>query len=168
MSLLVLPLSACCLLNFICPTFLEDQPPCPTPHSNHAESSGVLDSRLQSFPQYFFGAVLGDEQLVEAGVRTGQSFVVFSILDDVKFKRFKAIHGCAITPSWEGQPLAAVVISPLYEDNLPEPGHHFRGGRKSVCINAIVTKLLKVELSLSTNQRFYFFVIEQALNRAHI
>ena len=168
MSLLVLSFSACCLLNFICTTFLEDQPPCPTPRSNHAESSRVLDSRLQSLPQYFFGAVLGDQQLVEAGVRAGQSFVVFSILDDVKFKRFKPIHGGAITSGWEGQPLSAIVIGPLHEDNLPEPGHHFRGGSKSVCINAMVTKLLKVELSLSTNQRFYFFVIEQALNRAHI
>ena len=42
------------------------------------------------------------------------------------------------------------------------------GGREAVGVDAVVSELLEVELSLPADQRFNFIVIEKALDKAHL
>lgn len=94
--------------------------------------------------------------------------VIFTILDDVELEALKAVDGCAIAACRESEPLALLVILPLFEDDLPQPHHLLAGGREAISVDAVITKLFKVQLTLATDERLHLFIVEQALDEAHV
>ena len=94
--------------------------------------------------------------------------VIFTILDDIEFEALKAVDGCAIATRRESEPLALLVVLPFFEDDLPQPHHLLAGGREPISVDAVITELLKVQLTLATDKSLNFFIVEQTLDEAHI
>ena len=94
--------------------------------------------------------------------------VILTVLNNKEFERFETIDWCSVAAGREGEPLAFLVIFPLFKNDLPEPDHHFASGSEAIGVDAVVTQLFEVQLSLATNQCLHLLVIEEALHDAHI
>ena len=136
--------------------------------SDHAESGCIFDSGFEFLAQFIFGGVLGNEQLVEAGVRAGQPIVVFAVHNHVEFHTFEAFDGRTIGASRKLKQLATLFVVPFFKHDLPKPGHVLVSRDVSISIDGRITQFFEVKSSLSANQGFNFFVIEERFEHGEV
>ena len=101
---------------------------------------------------------------------TWQSLVILSILDYSKRRaeRLQSIHRCTITSRCERQQFSTLIVVHLVKNDLPQPFDSGILRTESASIVRVVTKLLEVEFTLSTDQFLNLMVVEQALNYGHV
>ena len=97
-----------------------------------------------------------------------QTSVVLAILNDIEFESLQAIHRSSVTASRESQQLAALLIAPLIQYNLPKPLDDSGATVEATCVEGAVAQLLEVELLLTADESLDLLVVEQALHDEHV
>mmetsp|Transcript_16851 Transcript_16851/g.51812 ORF Transcript_16851/g.51812 Transcript_16851/m.51812 type:complete len:657 (+) Transcript_16851:161-2131(+) len=137
----------------------------PTPRSSQAESLGVLDGEQEPVAELLDGAVLGQEEVVEAGVARGQALRVAAVLGHDDVEAAEAADGRAVRARHELEERPLLLLAEAVHDD-PEVADD--GAALGVAVGVLrrLLEVLEVERRVAADEELELFAAEEVQDAA--